>query len=213
MKVDQRLKALIVDDDTFIGNILRSQLEKIGHDVVGHALDGKQAVALTLALCPDVVLMDLVMPVMDGLEATKKIHDYCPCPVIILTNNDSQKMVRLGSIAGASGYLVKPANLQELDRTIAIAVARFEDFLELQRLNNELSKATDNIKLLTGLLPICSDCKKIRNEKGYWQVVEGYIMEHTHAKFSHGICPECMEKQYPEYITKIKSKQNKCAMN
>jgi hypothetical protein len=69
----------------------------------------------------------------------------------------------------------------------------------VQERTRELEESLANIKQLSGLLPICASCKKIRDDKGYWQQVEGYITEHSEAKFSHGICPDCMKKLYPEY--------------
>jgi hypothetical protein len=68
-----------------------------------------------------------------------------------------------------------------------------------QKLLNKFQKALTQIKTLSGLLPICSVCKKIRDDKGYWQQVEGYIQKHTDAKFTHGVCPDCFPKLYPEF--------------
>ena len=67
---------------------------------------------------------------------------------------------------------------------------------QLIQINDELQKAIDNVKTLSGLLPICSYCKKIRDDKGYWNQIEGYIQEHSDAEFSHGICHECSDELY-----------------
>ena len=75
---------------------------------------------------------------------------------------------------------------------------------ELHRKNKELQKAYDKINTLKGLLPICSSCKKIRDDKGYWNNVEEYISEHSKADFSHSICPDCINKLYPELQTEMK---------
>jgi GAF domain-containing protein len=69
--------------------------------------------------------------------------------------------------------------------------------LEFRRVSADLAEAAANIKTLSGLLPICSSCKQIRNDDGYWQQVEIYVQEHSHAKFTHGICPDCAEKIFP----------------
>ena len=61
------------------------------------------------------------------------------------------------------------------------------------------SNTMDKVKLLSGLLPICASCKKIRNDKGYWEQIEKYIHNHSDAKFSHGICPDCLKKLYPDF--------------
>ena len=69
-----------------------------------------------------------------------------------------------------------------------------------KEINNKLESSMKEIKLLRGILPICASCKKIRNEKGYWDQVEAYISKHSEAEFSHGICPECEKKLYSEYF-------------
>jgi PAS domain S-box-containing protein len=71
---------------------------------------------------------------------------------------------------------------------------------EREKIINELKTALADVKTLSGLLPICSSCKKIRDDNGYWQQVEGYIQKHSDAIFTHGVCPDCMVKLYPEYI-------------
>jgi PAS domain S-box-containing protein len=82
--------------------------------------------------------------------------------------------------------------------------ARKEAEEERERLIRELQKALSEIKTLSGMLPICANCKKIRDDKGYWNQIEVYISEHSEAEFSHGICPECKEKLYPGYARKGK---------
>ncbi len=96
--------------------------------------------------------------------------------------------------------------MQELERSIAIAIARFADMVELRRINAELQarnaelqEALVKVKTLSGLLPICASCKKIRDDQGYWQQVEVYIQDHSKAEFSHGLCPDCAKKLYPGF--------------
>jgi preprotein translocase subunit YajC len=74
-----------------------------------------------------------------------------------------------------------------------------------------LQKALDEVKTLSGILPICSSCKKIRDDDGYWQQIEEYIRSHSNADFTHGICNDCVEKLYPEFYPKFKEKMNKKA--
>jgi hypothetical protein len=71
---------------------------------------------------------------------------------------------------------------------------------ELHTKNESLQNAMDEIKTLKGILPICASCKKIRDDKGYWNQIESYLRDHTEAEFSHGICPECAKKLYPDYF-------------
>jgi len=67
----------------------------------------------------------------------------------------------------------------------------------------ELNEALDTIKVLKGLIPICSNCKKIRDDKGYWNQIEAYIQKHSEVEFSHGICPECAKKLYPDFDLEV----------
>ncbi len=201
-----RLKVLVAEDDFLVSEMIRGIVEDIGHTVVGMAIDGGQAIDMTESLQPDVILMDVEMPDMNGLEATRYIQQNCPTPVVILTAYETAKLVRDASEAGVGAYLVKPPNLSTIDRAITIARARFQDMVTLHRLNAELQarnaeleEALAKVKLLSGLLPICASCKKIRDDDGYWQQVEVYIKEHSEAEFSHGICPDCMQRLYPEF--------------
>ena len=196
------LRVLIAEDQDIIALAIRRQLEKIGHEVVGRALNGKEAVQMTEFHHPDVVLMDIGMPEMDGLEATRVIHEKIPTPVVLLTGFDDPELIKQASVAGACAYLLKPTSGKEMERTMIFAVARFGDLMELRRLNSELKVAMDNVKMLSGLLPICAKCKKIRNDKGYWEAVEDYIMDHSEAHLSHSVCPECLGSLYPEFKPK-----------
>jgi len=98
------------------------------------------------------------------------------------------------------------STLNFISDNIAAAILRKKAEDERKRLVKELQESLNNIKTLKGLVPICSSCKKIRNDKGYWQQVEVYVSEHTEADFSHGICDECAHKLYPQYF---KDKKNK----
>lgn len=198
------LRVLVVDDDALICDVIQDELEMIGHTVVGRASDGRQAVELVESLDPDVVLMDVSMPEMDGLEAVQVLQERHPKPVVLLTAHEDPDTVAMASQAGVGAYLVKPPYAPDLARSLAIAVARFADLMEMRRLNAELREALDKVKVLSGLLPICSSCKKIRDDQGYWHQVELYIQKYAPVEFSHGICPDCFERLYPEYSQKNK---------
>jgi len=198
------LRVLIADDQETMSTLIKHQLIKIGHEIVGRAKNGQEAVELTLQLKPDIVLLDIEMPEMDGLEAARLIQEKCPRPVVLLTGHDDPEMVRQASKVGVGAYLIKPPSAPEMERTMIIAVARFADLMELRRLNIELQSALDSVKTLSGLLPICASCKKIRDDEGYWEAVETYFKRHTEIEFSHGLCPTCITKLYPEYKPKKK---------
>jgi len=86
--------------------------------------------------------------------------------------------------------------------SLLIAIVKFE-FDERTRMIQELHEALGEVKQLSGLLPICASCKKIRDGKGYWNQLESYISQHSEAQFTHGICPECTKNLYPEYYEKL----------
>jgi AmiR/NasT family two-component response regulator len=192
-----RVRVLIVDDDVLVIEAIQEILERIGHVVVGKVADGRQAVEATQALRPDVVLMDIKMPEVDGLEAARQIQGHCPTPVVLLTAHETPELVEQASAAGVGAYLVKPPQARAMWRAITIAMARFGDLMELRRLNAELQDALARVKTLSGLLPMCASCKKVRDDEGYWHQVEVYIRDHSEASFTHGICPDCARKLYP----------------
>ena len=86
------------------------------------------------------------------------------------------------------------------------SLTRRELYRKLEERNQELEKALDEIKTLRGILPICANCKKIRDDQGYWNQIEQYISEHSQAEFSHGLCPECIRELYPELADEILAK-------
>ena len=143
MTTFKALRVLIVDDEPLANKLIQSQLINLGHSVAGEAFDGPQAVALTCQLRPDVVLMDLQMPDpqtglddhLAGLQAAQVIQKQCPAPVILLTAHESPELLQRASDAGVGAYLVKPSRENDLARAITITRARFDDSMELRRLN------------------------------------------------------------------------------
>ncbi|MCB0177104.1 MAG: response regulator [Anaerolineae bacterium] len=208
MKNQTYIGVLIAEDDYLVSKMIRGKLEETGYIIVGEAADGREAVDLTRAEQPDVVLMDIEMPYLNGIEAAAEIQQHCPTPVVILTAYDTPELIIKASEAGIGAYLRKPPHAKELQIAITVAMARFGDLMELDRLNEalqlrnkELQAALDQIKTLKGLLPICAQCKKIRDDEGYWHEVEVYIREHSDADFSHGICPSCLRILYPDFYS------------
>ncbi len=191
-------RVLVAEDSFLVSQMTHETLVKLGYEVVGEAVNGSQAVELTLSLHPDVILMDIKMPDMDGIEATRLIQMTQPTPVVVLTAYETVELVQQASDAGVGAYLIKPPNARDMERAIIIAAARFGDMMELRRLNAELHAALDSVETLRGLIPICAACKKVRDDEGYWQEVEVYVHDHTQAQFSHGLCPSCAHKLYPD---------------
>jgi len=175
------------------------------------AENGKDGLEAFNKCNPDIVITDIRMPVMSGLDMARKIREENNDKQIIVTTAHSDTDYFLAAIdIAVDQYILKPV---QRDKLIA-AVGKCADYVlhkkEIQKYNEEREKlilelrnALDKVKLLSGMLPICASCKKIRNDKGYWEQVEVYISEHSDALFSHGICPECGKKLYPELYDKV----------
>ena len=199
------INIVLVEDDYLVAELVKQILSKLdlGYKVIGKASNGIEGIELVKTLKPDLVMMDIQMPQMNGIEATKIIQEKCPTPVIVLTSYENSELINKASDAGAAAYLIKPLQKNLVEQSITIALARHNDIMEMRRLNNELKikieeleKAFAEIKILRGIIPICAACKKIRNDDGYWENVADYISKHSEAEFSHGICPDCMKKLY-----------------
>ncbi len=203
MAVAEDIRVLIAEDDFLVSKMVKGVLQEIGYIIIGEAVDGPEAVEMTQNLSPDVVIMDIEMPWLNGLEATQRINELCPTPVVILSAYDTPDLTAQAGKAGAGAYLVKPPQARAIERAITIAMARFDDMNELRRLNTELQQALAEIKTLRGVIPICANCKKIRSDTGYWQQVEVYIKQHSNAEFTHGICPGCIKSLYPDYYNDL----------
>lgn len=198
-KDQKQIRVLVVEDDHLVSEMVCGTLEEIGYLVVGEANDGKEALSMIARLSPDVVLMDIKMPEMDGIEATRRIMEAHPLPVVALTAYENPELMGEAVDAGLGAYLVKPSTARDMERAITVAMARFDDIIKLRRLNAELNESLAKVKQLSGLLPICASCNMIRDDVGRWQQLEIYIREHSEAEFSHSLCPECFKKLYPEY--------------
>jgi len=147
------IRVLVVDDEAIVNTLVQTQLNNLGYEVAGSAFDGPEAVTLTLELKPDVVLMDLQMSDPEtgrderlaGLKAAQMIQENRPTPIILLTAYESPDLVQQASTAGVGAYLVKPARDNDLDRAITIALARFNDLMELKRLNEDLKAQNEDL--------------------------------------------------------------------
>jgi DNA-binding response OmpR family regulator len=181
------VKILIADDDRMSTLMLGRTLEQWGFEVV-EVHDGAAAwERITGDAPPALVIIDWMMPGLDGLELCRGIRaTSLPSPVyvILLTVRTSRQDLVAGLEAGADDYLTKPFDPDELRARIHVG----------QRTLGLMAKITR----LTGLLPICTYCKRIRSDHDYWEQVESYITDHTDAQFTHGICPSCLAKAMNE---------------
>ncbi len=191
------MKILIAEDDAVSRRVLEAALEKSGYEVVV-TCDGDEAnAALEREDCPNLLVLDWMMPGMDGTDICRKLRrrdDGEAFYVILLTAKIQKDDIVAGLQSGANDYITKPFHHEELRARVETG----RRILDLQqRLNErivELEEALAEVDRLSGLLPICSYCKRIREGKDYWQAVEKYIAGRTQAQFTHAVCPECFEK-------------------
>jgi phosphoserine phosphatase RsbU/P len=197
----------IVDDTPETLKMLQVILESAGYEQIllaGSAQEAFQHLGMgdrsEDAADVELVFMDVVMPEMDGVEACRRIKAadrFRDLPVIMVTAKTEAGFLDAAFAAGAHDYITKPVNRLELLTRMRSALRLKREIERRKAREKELEQALGEIKVLRGLLPICSHCKKIRDEKGKWHPVEGYIRDHSNADFSHGICPECLNKYYP----------------
>lgn len=174
---------LAVEDDSVARAVLRQALRKLGHETV-EAPDGEAAWARLEHEPVRVVVSDWTMPKCDGLELCRRIRARTHAEYIyfiLLTSRDAtQENQREAADAGVDDFLTKPLDLTELWTRLRVA--------------ERILRYTTQVRQLEELLPICSYCKKIRDDHNYWQQIEGYISERTGSDFSHSVCPDCYKR-------------------
>lgn len=200
----QDIHILLIEDDADDAFLITEMVsgEKTGTIGIEHVTSLTAGIERIRGGGIDIVLSDLGLVESRGLdtldlllvEVGKKL------PVIVLTSLADQEIAAEAVRAGAQDYLFKEEVTGGLlVRSILYAIERIKNMIEREKLRQELEDALDQVKLLSGFLPICCSCKKIRDDKGYWQQIEMYISNHSDVQFSHGICEECSKKLYPEF--------------
>jgi len=201
--MDKRFRIMAVDDESINLQLITGHL-KSEYDILT-ALSGYDAIDLLDKHEIDLILLDVMMPGMNGFEVCSVIKGddrFADIPVIFLTAMDSQDAQLQGLELGGIDYLTKPINFALLKLRVRnhITLKERNDLVKEQRnlltqKNELLEAALAQIKRLEGIIPICSYCKKIRDDKQSWHQLEEYISNHSDALFSHGMCPDCVEEQ------------------
>jgi sigma-B regulation protein RsbU (phosphoserine phosphatase) len=203
------MKVLIAEDEPDSRQLIQIMVSKWGYEAVA-TQDGAEAwEALQQRDAPQLALLDIMMPRMDGLEVCRRArerHTPVPTYIILLTAKTLPREIVTGLEAGADDYLTKPFDTSELRARIKVGERILELQSNLAMRVEELEEALTRVKQLQGLLPICSYCKKIRDDQNYWQQVESYISKHSEAQFSHGICPDCYTQFVTPDIERLKSR-------
>ena len=164
------LRIVIADDEPIIRMDLRRTLENMGHVVVGEAGDGQQALEITKELKPDIAILDIKMPTMDGIDAAKLISTEAIAPVLLLTAYSQRDLVERARDAGVFAYLVKPFKELDLMPAIKIAIARFEEFEELDREVNDLENKLDARKTVDRAKGILMDQYGLKEQDAFRRI-------------------------------------------
>ena len=200
---------LIVEDDEGLALLMEESLQGLSLECA-RAATGGETLQWFDSQRSGLLLLDYSLPDMTGLEVLSRLEKVGMRPPFIVTTGVGDEKLAVEMMKrGARDYLVKDKEfLAALPATVSRVLRELrgeeelrrvrEDLAEREKLIEELRRLLENVKELNGLLPICCNCKKIRDDKGYWHQVENYIEKHSRAEFTHGLCPECRETLYPK---------------
>jgi phosphoserine phosphatase RsbU/P len=190
------MRVLTADDDAMLRHGLSVQLQRWGYEPITCANGDEARAVLQADNPPQLAILDRSMPGAGGIELCAEIRAderLRSIYVILLTAHDTRDDILRGLDGGADEYLTKPLDWEMLKARLksGARIATLQHTLALHV--KELQEALANVKQLSGLLPMCSYCKRIRDDGDYWQQLETYLSHHSEAEFSHGICPSCIE--------------------
>ncbi|MBI3195113.1 MAG: response regulator [Ignavibacteriae bacterium] len=192
--VEEILRVLLIEDDQHDAYMVNGYLS--GSFKVDWVQTLEEGIARLTTREYDVVLADLSLPDSAGNDTMKAVLSAAPnLPIILVSGKHSERFAIKTVGDGVQDFFFKDMlQPDSLRRSIRYSVERKRNERERERLLRELREALDKVKALSGLLPMCAWCKKIRDDGGYWHQVEEYLTVHTDAKLTHGICKECSEK-------------------
>jgi CheY-like chemotaxis protein len=205
------MDVLAVDDDNFSRDLLKMLISKAGHNVVS-AENGTEALRILSAGYVKIAVVDWILPDISGIDVCRRVRriDFkIPPYIIIATASMNKKDNIIESLrAGSNDYVEKPLNAEELIARLKVAEKFISLQLDLQDRITELEKALDEINTLRGILPICMQCGKIRTDRKGWEKMEEYLSKHTNVKFSHSLCPECIDQKYSGILNATQAAKN-----
>lgn len=200
------MKVLIAEDEIVSCRILEELLKDWGYEIVV-AHEGNTAWKILRGQDPPkLAILDWLMPGIDGVEICRMLRsadNRDGVYIIFLTGKNRREDIVTALEAGASDFITKPFDPEELRVRVQAGRRIVELQSELAARVKELQEALDHIEILQGILPICSYCKKIRDDQSYWRKLESYLAAHANVRFSHGICPECYEKYVVPMLNRL----------
>jgi len=202
------MRILIAEDDATSRLLLEKTLGQWGYDVT-ITKDGDEAWdVLQSEEAPNLAVLDWMMPNTDGIDLCRRARELEKLQhlyIIMLTTRDTKEDLAEALEAGADDYINKPFNRKELQARINVGMRMLNLQMTLSKRVQELEESIQRERQLQGLLPICSYCKKIRDDNNYWSQVERYIEHHADVAFSHSICPDRYESVVKPEIAALKS--------
>ncbi|GIV98507.1 MAG: Fis family transcriptional regulator [Herpetosiphonaceae bacterium] len=163
-------RLIIADDESLIRMNLRETLVGLGYLVVGEAGDGLSAINLARELRPDLVIMDIKMPRLDGIQAAKVLTEEKIAPVLLLTAYSDRELVERAREAGVIGYIVKPFRDADLMPAIEVAIARFQEFLQLEKQVDNLEDALETRKLVERAKGVLIDTQGLKEAEAFRKI-------------------------------------------
>lgn len=216
------MQILIIDDDIMSIDLMKSIFIENGYKNIYKNIysttSAKEGMDYAQNNAPDLIILDIVMPDISGFDfcaslRKKKATTHIPVIMVSGAGLEADRTIQKTFEVGTTDFITKPIrsveflarvraalNLKQAhDKMVTELNKRLAIEKEQKKLIRKLQNAVEKINTLSGLLPICSACKKVRDDKGYWQQIETYVQDHSPAEFSHSICPECAEKHYPDF--------------
>ncbi len=163
-------RILVADDEPLIRLDLREMLSGLGYQVVGEASDGATAVRLARETLPDLVIMDIQMPELDGLEAARILTEEAIAPILLLTAYSQRELVERAQQVGVVGYLVKPFRDSDIQPAIEVALARFDEFKALRAQVKSLEESLETRKIVDRAKGILMDTQSLKEADAFRRI-------------------------------------------
>jgi DNA-binding NtrC family response regulator len=207
--MERKLRILHLEDSRNDAELIRENLANGGIDCEIALVETREDFVAAIERGGfDLILADYKLPLFDGLSALAIRQEQCPdVPFVFVSGQIGEERAIESLKSGATDYVIKD-KLSRLVPAVNRALAEAKERTrrkqaeeDREKLVHELQEALARVKTLSGMLPICASCKKIRDDKGYWSQIESYISTHSDAEFTHGMCPDCEKKAYEELKT------------